>query len=120
MGGGEGVLDVLGDAPASRHRGRVLPGPVPHRLDLVPARHRRLHHSLRSPGLLRRDPGAVLHVLRQLSPQPGCIRRAEVDLEVRSVKTDLGVLDILGGAVEVVDEERSGDGGHNDQGTRMA
>ena len=82
--------------------------------------HRRLHNSVRSAGLLRRDTGAVVHVLRQLSPQPGCIRRAEVDLEVRSVETDLGVLDILGGAVEVVDKERSGDGGHVDQGTRMA
>ena len=37
-----------------------------------------------------------------------------------AVKTDPDVLDILGGAVEVVDEERSGDGGHVDQGTRMA
>jgi len=67
VGGGEGVLDALGDAPAGRHRVPVLPGPVPHRLDLVPARHRRLHHSLRSAGLLRRDPGAVLDVLAQLS-----------------------------------------------------
>src|SRR6478735_11482461 len=31
----------------------------------------------------------MFHVLRQLFPQPGCVRRTEVDLEVRSVKTDL-------------------------------
>ena len=37
-----------------------------------------------------------------LFPQRRCVRRAEVDFEVRSVKTDLDVLDILGGAVEVV------------------
>jgi hypothetical protein len=46
--------------------------------------------------------------------------RAEVDLEFGAVKTDPDVLDFLGGTVEVVDEERSGDGGHADQGTRMA
>ena len=111
MGGGEGVLDALGDAPAGRHLVPVLPCPVPHGLDLIPARHRRLHHSLRSAGPLRRDTGAALHVPRQVFP---------VHLEVRSVKTDPDVLDILGGAVEVVDEEGPGDGGHVDQDTRMA
>jgi len=47
-------------------------------------------------------------------------RSPEVDLEVRSVETDLDFLDILGGAVEAVNEERSSDGGHVGQGTRMA
>jgi hypothetical protein len=69
---------------------------------------------------LRRDAGAVVHVPRQFLPEPGGVGRAEVDLEIGAVKTDPDVVDILSGAVEIIDEERSGDGGHADQVTRIA
>ena len=112
MGGGEGVLDALGDAPAGRHLVPVLPCPVPHGLDLI-----------------RPDTGGFTtrcdrRVLCGVTRVPRSTYLAkfsrEVHLEVRSVKTDPDVLDILGGAVEVVDEEGPGDGGHVDQDTRMA
>ena len=110
MSSREGCLDAHGDAPAGRHGVPVLPSPVPHRLDLIPPGHRRLDSAPRLPGPLRCEAGAVFHVLREFFAQPGGIAGAEVDLEVRAVKADLDVFDVLGGAVEVVDEERSGDG----------
>src|SRR6476659_4904592 len=102
--------------PCTRSAGpsRGPPGPDPAR---IPPAWRRAGLGASS---ARRHAGAVVHVLRQLLPQPGGVRRAQVDLEVGAVKTDQDVLDILGGPVEVVDEEGAGDGGHADQGTRVA
>ena len=70
-GGGEGVLDVLGDAAPGRHGVPVLPGPVPDRLDLFPTGWGRLDNPPRLAGPLRCDPGAVLDVLVQLAPATG-------------------------------------------------
>ena len=47
----------------------------------------------------------MVDVFRPLLPQPAGVRSAEVDLEIRSVEIDPDVHDILGGAVEVVDED---------------
>jgi hypothetical protein len=48
----------------------------------------------------------VVHVPRQFRPQSGGVRRAEVDLEIGAVKTDLDVLATSPvQLVEVGDEE---------------
>ena len=96
---GEGVVNVLGCSRGPTGGVPILLGPVPGP-DPGPTRKAGRFAATRA-GLLRSD---VVHELRQLLPESGGSRRAEVDLEIGAVKSDPDVLDIVGGAVDVVDQ----------------
>lgn len=109
MGPVERFLNVLLDPAAGGDLVAGVPGPVPDRLDLFWSGGDGLDRSLgRGVGAVRQGRGGGVQVFGEIVPQPGQVVSGQVDLVVGLVQAEPDGADVLGGAVEVVNE--NGDG----------